>query len=150
MPYSTAVLAFALLLLTIHYAHADEADALDRLMAARSLRCEFPVGVATDWDSGSPIGEKTSLNGPLVFDSIDHKANSARLIGNVGASDLLLLATVDSLTFIEVTSTGNVNVTTVFSYYAKRTRDFIVVHSRHVSIVQPFPSQYHGTCEVWQ
>ncbi|MDO8357793.1 MAG: hypothetical protein Q7U76_15520 [Nitrospirota bacterium] len=87
----------------------------------------------------------------LQFDSIDFKAKKARLIGNQGASDVAALVTSAGVTFIEETGFGNIAVTTVFSDYAKGTRDFVVVHSRHMGgLGSPIPSQYHGTCKVWE
>lgn len=120
------------------------------LIGSRSLKCEFLVGVSTTWDTGKPVSEKATMSGAMVFDSIDHKNNSARLIGNIGASDLMTIATAESITFLEVTDSGNVTITTVFPEFVGKGRKFIGVHTRHVSANGPIPSQYHGACETWQ
>jgi len=87
--------------------------------------------------------------GQVTFDSIDAKAGKARIVGNVGAGDVLVLVTIAGLTFVEQTAFGNVNLTTVFAAYdSPSSRRFVAVSSRHQNLNGPFPSQYHGTCSV--
>ncbi len=85
----------------------------------------------------------------LHFDSINSKAGSARIIANQGAADVFLFVTAEGFHFIEEAPAGNVNFTTVFAEYAKGTRDFVSVSSRHINLRPPLPSQHHGTCRVW-
>jgi len=108
-----------------------------------------------DWRNGRL---ETSVNSEEVtshFDSIDLKKGTARLIGNVGAGDVITILTAESLTFIEKTASGNLNFTTVFPFYKNNTQEFLAVTSRHLVLpnregVSPFPSQHHGTCQVWE
>ena len=86
-------------------------------------------------------------NNVILFDAIDTKKGRARLIGNVGAEDVIVWLTAIGLTFVEATPSSNINVTTVFAN--KVGRDYIYVQSRHVVLLSsgPLPSQYHGTCK---
>lgn len=126
-------------------------DPFSRLVGSRSLRCTFGPGASADWESGKPFVKKDTFDTVLQFDAIDLKSKKARLIGNQGASDVAALGTPTGITFIEETSFGNLSITTVFSNYAKGTRDFVVVHSRHIGgLGSPLPSQYHGMCKIWE
>lgn len=122
---------------------------LKALLAARSLKCGFPVNAVTDWKSGTPKVTVGREDFTLHFDGIDVKAQKARLIGNQGAGDLGVLATGAGLHFMEQTGWGNINFTTVFA--SRAAGGFIAVASRHVDLLGgPLPSQYHGVCKLWQ
>jgi hypothetical protein len=120
-------------------------------VSAHSIRCQLGRGTQASWDGGKLELENANMgeSGQATFDSIDPKAGKARLIGNAGAGDVLIIATSAGLTFIEQTAFGNVNFTTVFAAYdSAASRRFVAVSSRHQNINGPFPSQYHGTCSV--
>jgi hypothetical protein len=127
-----------------------------RLTQSRSLKCVFVEGAQADWSNGR-LNISTTKNEEfaLHFDSIDAKKGTARLIGNAGAADVATILTAQGLTFIEQTPSGNLNFTTVFPFYKKGTQDFVAVTSRHLLFPgidgkKPFPSQGHGTCQVWE
>ncbi len=139
------------LLSTLISSHVFADEVFDRLMNAKSLKCEFDSGNVAVWESSKVKVEKDNFDASIVFDSIDLKAGKARMIGEIGAVDVIVLATGAGLTFIEETGVGNLIFTTVFAYYAKGTTDFIAVTSRHLDfLIKPLPSQYHGTCKVWE
>ena len=126
-------------------------DAFERLMSAKSLKCEFGSGSYADWKGSKAKVKKDNFDATIIYDSIDLKTSKARMIGNAGSIDVVVLATGTGLTFIEETGAGNIHITTVFASYAKGTKDFIVVTSRHLMFIsKPLPSQYHGTCKVWE
>lgn len=126
-------------------------DTFSRLIASRSLQCTFGPGSSADWKNGKPFLKDDKFEAVLQFDDIDLRGKKAHLIGNQGASDVAALVTPAGITFIEESDFGNLSITTVFSDYAKGTREFVVVHSRHMSLPgTPLPSQFHGTCKVWQ
>lgn len=145
-------LAFLSLLIATTSASVDAADeTFARLVSARSLRCSIGPGSSVDWETGKPVVKRAKFDAVLQFDSVDTKNRKARLIGNQGASDVIVQLTQRGLTFVEETGSGNLSITTVFPDYAKGTRDFVVVHSRHIDGVgSPSPSQYHCTCKVWE
>ena len=121
------------------------------LINARSIGCELDRGTQASWDGGKLKlkGSNFGEGGKVTFDSIDTRKGKARLIGNVGAEDVVVLITPSGLTFVEQTAMGNLNFTTVFSAYdSSSLHRFIAVSSRHMNFNSPFPSQYHGTCSI--
>lgn len=122
------------------------------LLSVTALRCKFEAGTQTDWKDGAPSSESARWRNSLqVFDTFDRERRTARLIGNTGATaNVALVATSDTLTFIEVPALGAPNMTTVFAYNPTDDRSqFVAVTSRHVTMgtgVSPFPSQFYGTC----
>lgn len=146
---------WAIVLIIIVLGSSDIAESqisnFDRLLAAKSLKCSFPVVSEVDWDSGKPnVSTKYSRKLDLHFDSINWKEGKARLIGNLGAGDVKSLATPYGLTFIEITPVGNLIFTTVMAYYDKE-GDFVAMSSRHMMLLdgKPFPSQNYGSCRIW-
>ena len=128
-----------------------ESDSYERLARAKSLKCTFGVGAVGDWRTGTLKVVSDTFGGSIHFDSIDIKANSARMIGNIGAGDITVLLTPIGLTFIDTQeSLQTVAVTTVFGKHKDNNGDYIAVTSRHLASLAPTPSQYHGTCKVWQ
>jgi hypothetical protein len=120
-----------------------------KLAAARSLKCHFDRGNRTEWIKGKPRTSDVSHDEVVQFDSIDAKKGSARLIGSLGASDVLVVLTHVGLSFIEAAGAAFDN-TTVFPVYAKGS-DFIAVDLRTVqSMGKPTVEQYFGTCRVWE
>ena len=63
-----------------------------------------------------------------------------------------MVVTPIGLTFIEQTPVGGLTVTTVFTHFIEPENTArIAVTSRHITLVgSPFPSQYHGSCEILQ
>ena len=116
---------------------------------ARSLKCTFSTGMRADWEGGKLTTSGENEEFILHFDNIAPKEKRARLIGNQGAADIAVMLTPSGLTFVEVTPSGNLNFTTVFPAYKKETQEFIAVTSRHILLMDPFPSQLHGSCERW-
>lgn len=81
----------------------------------------------------------------LVFDSINTKAGTARLIGNAGAADVTVLETPNHLNFVEVAPAGNIKLTSIYV----TARDLKAGHFRHVGrIEKPMLSQHYGSCQV--
>lgn len=137
----------AIFFLSQSIASADQA--FDELLSAKSLKCEFGPGISADWVKGHPKIKNDAFNTTTHFDSIDLKKRTARLIGNQGAADLVVFTTGAGLTFFETTGSGNVVFTTVFG--SQGNGKYIAVMSRHMDIIgKPMPSQYYGTCQIWE
>jgi hypothetical protein len=129
---------------------ADERSAADILAAARTLKCRFETAAMGEWDGKSVRSKKSGppFQEPIHFDSIDPKAGSARMLGNVGAVDVRVLSNSSGLHFVEFTGAGNPVVTTVFASLAAP-GVFHAVMSRHMHMLgHPLPSQAYGTCVV--
>jgi hypothetical protein len=122
-------------------------------LGAKCLKCSFKEGVSTSWhakDKGVKI-ESNQWKGDTIFDSIDIKQGKARIIGNQGSSDIILIESLSGITFIEKTDIGNMVFITVFPLYKPGTDQFCAVMSRHMNLItEALPSQYYGTCRVWE
>jgi hypothetical protein len=76
----------------------------------KALVCSFSRG---SFSTVEGLGFKTTSAGSLEFTiaAINEKLSSAQIVGNVGASELLLVAGHETASFIEITPIGNVNLT---------------------------------------
>jgi hypothetical protein len=122
-------------------------ERVDRLIAAKSLKCQFTFGAAGKWKGDKIKIEKVSDDWTMYFDSIDLKNNKARLIGSVGATDVTAIPSLQGIHFLEQTDSGNIMLTTVFFDNEKGIANYIAVTSRHIALFgsAPMPQQYHGT-----
>ena len=138
---------------------AQEAEATAALHRSEQLVCKFKEGSVVKWTQAKPVVEldvMTKTGDPTIISSIDLKAGTAMMGGNVGSGPFDgVFATASGVTFIEFTPSGNVNITTVFASFVEGSRMFPAVHSRHVLMrtslfsfgqSTALPSQYHGTC----
>lgn len=116
----------------------------------RSLRCIFSDGYTAAWNaSGDVTLQANAWSGspePVFFDNINAPSGTARFIGNVGATDVLVIPSVRNVVFLERTPAGNLVMTTVYG----GPRDgnwFPAVMSRHLTLIDsPIASSYHGRC----
>lgn len=122
------------------------------LLQARSIRCEWERGTQAEWDNGKLSLKQGSFgkDATVTFDSINIQKRTARIVGNAGASDVVVIPTADGMTFLERTALGSVNVTTVFAEGVGPSKQLVGVTSRHISLSGPFPSQWHGPCRILQ
>jgi hypothetical protein len=119
------------------------------LLATRSLKCDFPFIAVSDWEKNNPAPELKKQDFAFHIDGIDVAAGRARIIGNAGSEDLVLVAGDAVLHLLERTPSGNLNVTSVFA--VRVSGKFKAVHSRHVFLGgQPLPSQAYGFCQPWE
>lgn len=110
----------------------------------RLFDCNLSIGNAAEPKAGQWRVKKdnSEMNIKFVLDTDD---NTAQMIGNNGATEVMPINGPDSLTFIELTGFKNVNTTTIFL----STDNNLVVHSRHPSLLgKPLASQYYGECEI--
>lgn len=128
---------------------------LQALLTAKSLRCYLGPGALADWTSDGPARPPvkletfgaSSVDSMIIFDSIDTKANRARLIGNAGADDVAVHQTPLGLVFVDRTMSGGEIFVTV--YGVKVQMEYALVYSFHIEIGGvPRPSQYYGTCKI--
>jgi hypothetical protein len=128
-----------------------EDDVFKKLITTKTLKCQFGKGLSASWEHGQLKLINDNFNATIFFDSIDLDKGKARKIANQGSSDVAAIPGVMFITFIEQTDGGNVIFTSVFPNYAKGTKDFISVTSRHINLPGgPLPSQFHGTCKIWE
>ncbi len=128
-----------------------QTEPVQKLLSAKSLKCQFRPGTIAEWKETKFKVDNDKWQGETYYDSIDINQQQARLIGNQGAVDVMVLPSPAGITFLEATSVGNVNFTTVYSAYCGPPGNFCAVMSRHMNLRgTPLSSQYHGTCRVWQ
>lgn len=101
--------------------------------ATTSYTCKFEV-------EASPKGlAKQSEPFELRF-VVDADTKKAYLIGNAGSAEVEIIPNTDGLSFVEITSSGNVMVTAV-------TKKGEAVHSRNgIMSKELVPSQLYGSC----
>ena len=125
--------------------HAQVAE----FASVRSWKCEFPVIVSNDWLEPTPAPEIGVQDMGSQIDNVDLNAGTARMIGNVGSSDLFAVGGVGQVTFIEVTPGGSIHITAIFESPVSG-RGFKATQSRHIAILgDPLPSQAYGYCRPW-
>lgn len=126
------------------------ASAITSLQTARSLRCQFPSEGIVVRSDGTVLHLKTSGT-EAIFDSIDHQHNRARLIGSIGATDVTVIVGSGSLTFVELSATGNPHITVVFARLQPGMRELVATDSeefRDPVAGATVVSQYFGSCKV--
>jgi len=152
----TLVATVAHLQLSAQETQNTESDAFAALVKAKTLKCYLGKGSSANWDAGEveinmvkEFSEKQE-DCIMIFDSINLENGKARLIGNMGSSDVMAFATVGGVTFIEKAEGGSVFFATVFPTYKKGSNELLFVYSRHFAgfISGPMPSQYYGTCRI--
>jgi hypothetical protein len=144
--------SFTFLLALFVHGDLQEADAAKLLRQARSLRCEFPSGGLVKLGD-STLRRHEGPGAESVFDDIDRAKGTARLIGNIRAVDVKVIAQDSALSFLEIASSAMVNVTVVFARFRPGTRDFLAADSEHDLMSfgrgpEAIAEQYYGTCKA--
>ena len=119
----------------------------------KTIKCLFnKPGISAEWNDQGEFASKASgfiWNNQyvsVIFDNINKDKNTARIIGDNGGADVYVIETSQSLSFLEITLSGNQILTSIFINNPFKDGSFPVVMSRHVSIINPIVSQYYGTC----
>ncbi|WP_454783992.1 DUF4124 domain-containing protein [Legionella sp. WA2024007413] len=138
--------------------------AIYELKSAKTIECYFPQGMIANWQGKTMKLEEDHMSNAIHFDNIDlSNKKHARMIGNLGATDVIAFGSPSGITFTEVTDVGNLMYTTVFPFYLGNKRinsepsntflfqkAYIAVTSRHIyaPIIGPMPSQIQGYCRI--
>jgi hypothetical protein len=116
------------------------------LTSVRSLKCTFPRVAQANWRDDSPKPIVKNQDFGFEIRAIDSSKGTAVIGGELGTANVPVIKGIDTLTVIERTVLGMVNVTSVFAAQDKAGR-FKAVHSRHLGGGKsPFPSQSYGYC----
>jgi len=102
----------------------------------RTFRCDFQSGEGRDSFKEPNAKIKDGSLGELIFDSLNYQDRSARLIGNIGSSDVTLLDGELAVSLLESTDVGGLTVTTIFkgaSVGLPLARTYRAVSSRHIA-----------------
>jgi len=122
-----------------------------------TMKCIYEFSISAEYKDGQWETEKNK-GFSFVFTNINIQNQSARLVGNAGSAEVDVVATTKAITFVELTPSGNYNVTSIFLPYKLQDSDstFLSVHSRHINMssppypLDPIPSQFYGKCVRWE
>jgi len=129
----------------------------ERIAAAKSLRCSFPLTAASSWKTAAP---PTATVKPaslvLIFESIDTEEGTARLKSGSVGTEVTARRAGGYLHLIQSFRSGALYTTTVFDKEGPggAIGKLKAVHSRHEYFTVPVsgatssPEQYYGECEV--
>ena len=131
-------------------------DAPNPLADVTSLACSFPISATAGWEDGEP--QARVRKGPvLMFEyvDIDTSVSTARVIGLSTEGNLVVQLHGANLHFLELRTTGSINITTVFSQES-RDKKLKAVHARADYLPIDIPgfvndpevSQHYGECEI--
>lgn len=119
------------------------------------MRCHFTADAETTWTNGQRAITSQKLNGQqpsneVTYDSIDTRAGKARIIGNIGASNVIVqMDSFGALWIVDSPPAGFIFVTTILPIYAAGTDEFIILESRHSWIrTDALATQSSGTCTL--
>jgi len=130
--------------------HSQSQDPAEILRSARSLRCAFPSGGSEVLTDAKPRYQPAQ-GADGVFDDIDRGKGMARVIGRVGAGNVRVIASSETLTFIEISSVGYPQMTAVFGAFRPHTMELVASDSRHAMVAgRVLVEQYYGSCRVLQ
>lgn len=114
-----------------------------------SVNCNYPVSVAANIPTGSAEIQTDLKKGgkfPLSF-IVEKGASTAYFSGNAGAVKVNAIWGNKKITFVEITKTGTVQVTTVYGVQLNTLHGS--VHSRASGGKgYELPSQYYGACII--
>lgn len=106
---------------------------LPAMAATTSYMCKFEIGA-------SPEGLKKQAKPFELRYVVDTATKKAYLMGNAGSSEVEIIPNTDGVSFVEITGSGNVMVTTIAT-------SGDAVHSRNGIMFNALvPSQYYGKC----
>jgi len=115
----------------------------------KTFRCDFTEseGRRTS-DEGVTTSARRETFSDLVIDAIDYRQKTARFIGNVGGETVAVIQGQRTISFIETTMSGNVNILSIFKYTGSMAT-YKAVFSRHSSLTTGALtiSQSYGTCK---
>ena len=124
-----------------------------RLAKVKSLKCAFSLYATGTWKEAEPQAELKPVKLALQFNDIDTDEGTAQAIGMFGPTHMIARLAVWSLHFMEISSSGTLNITTIFDKETRNGR-LKAVHTRHeytdVSLpgFTSRPEQYYGDCEI--
>lgn len=104
-------------------------------------KCIFDKGTTTNFDS-TPNGKSTKDTLNIVFENLDYNQKLGRMVSSNGSGEVAIIAN-KTINFIELTSSGNMTLTTIFQDPKSK---YNAVHSRHMDIFGAIVTQYYGVC----
>jgi hypothetical protein len=124
-----------------------------RLLAAKSLTCDFTALATGTWKNGAAEASTKPAKLSISFAAIDTQDGTAETTSSSGKAHITVRVIGNYLTLMQVDPYGAVYLTTVFNAETKNGR-FSAVHTRHeyipvqVPTLTSRPEQYYGDCAV--
>jgi len=118
--------------------------------AIKTFRCDFTESEGRRTTAaGVTTPAKQETFADLVIDSVDYQKRNARFIGNAGSETVSVINGDKTVSFIETTLSGNVNVLSIFKDTAK-VNLYKAAFSRHSALTTGdlTISQSYGTCRA--
>ncbi len=125
---------------------------LDDLLDSANIRCTFGPGNGGSWPQGKlTVGDAAWQGGPVDFQSIDIKAGTAQMLGNVarsrsGQMPVTVSATSSGINFAGTAGNGTLTVITMFSRFDNAGHHTAVL-SMHDGQQDIDTAQFYGSCE---
>ena len=114
----------------------------------RTLRCDFKEseGRRTSAEGVTTPAKQETFSG-LVVDNVDYRQRTARFIGNAGSETVTVFDGKMTVSFLEQSMTGNVNLLSIFKQTGS-VSTYKAVYSRHSALTTGdlTTSQSYGTC----
>lgn len=124
-----------------------------RLLAAKSLKCDFTTYATGTWKNGVAEASLKPARLSIGFTAIDTQDGTAESASDGGKAHITVRVVGNYLNLMQMDPYGALYVTTVFNTETKNGR-YGAVHTRHEFIPVQVPSltsrpeQYYGDCEV--
>ena len=124
-----------------------------RLLAAKSLRCDFTTLATGTWKNGAAAAAIKPATLSLSFTSIDTQDGTAEATGSSDKAHITVRVIGNYLNLIQIDPYGALYVTSVFNAETKNGR-LSAVHTRHeyIPVQAPTltsrPEQYYGDCSI--
>jgi hypothetical protein len=116
--------------------------------ALKTFRCDFTEseGRRTSAQGVTTSASRESFS-DLVIDNVDYQRRAARFIGNAGSETVQVIDGKMTVSFLEVTETGNVAVLSIFKSTGSM-GTYRAAYARHMSFTPGnlAISQSYGTC----
>lgn len=114
----------------------------------KTFRCDFTEseGRRTTASGVTSSANRETFN-DLVVDSVDYQRQTARFIGNAGSETVQVFDEQVTVSFLELTQTGNLNLLSIFKRTGSLDR-YRAASSRHSALTTGdlTISQSYGTC----
>lgn len=130
----------------------------ESLLSASSVKCDFSQGNSGTWQNQAlTVGTAAWQGGPLMYDSINLAAETARMTGNAiltgsvtEGANVTAAATNSALHLYGVASNGTLTSTTLFGAARNAAGHYTAVMSYHGPNLHndQESAQFYGTCDI--
>lgn len=143
-----SVIALIALVAASQVTASQRSPAMFEFASIKTFRCDFTEseGRRTSAQGVTSSATRETFS-DLVVDSVDYQRRTARFIGNAGSETVAVIDGEMTVSFLERTQTGNVNLLSIFKKTGTVDR-YKAAYSRHTWLTTGALtiSQSYGTC----